>query len=305
MTDKPAFVTEYQPVNMTPLQIGYQIRFIGGNPYWRDRTRSTRRKDGRIGSRQGGGTLVSLKSGRYFLQNLLWTMLKSPIPPGFAVYPKDGNVHNLRVENFAIEPKRKRGWWLVKSDVSAKIAKVLAARPESRVRIEGSSAKIRQFKFSRGDLDRLFVFRADGEMENRVRRSQRSKIGMVAGCLRPQLRGGPRKWVRFSTAYGVFYEAVHRLNWFFHNGPIPPGFVIDHIDRDQLNNRLDNLRCITPRENRFNNTVDGFHRVKGTNRYDAHVCADGVSVRLGGFDTPAEARRAYLDAKKILHHIPA
>lgn len=45
---------------------------------------------------------------------------------------------------------------------------------------------------------------------------------------------------------------VHRLVWEVFNGPIPPGFVIDHIDGDSSNNKLSNLRCVTQAENLAN-----------------------------------------------------
>lgn len=35
---------------------------------------------------------------------------------------------------------------------------------------------------------------------------------------------------------------IHRLVWMSVNGPIPPGLVIDHINRDKADNRLANLR---------------------------------------------------------------
>lgn len=35
-------------------------------------------------------------------------------------------------------------------------------------------------------------------------------------------------------------------------GPRPPGYVVDHIDRDKLNNRADNLRYVTQTENMRN-----------------------------------------------------
>lgn len=45
---------------------------------------------------------------------------------------------------------------------------------------------------------------------------------------------------------------VHRLVWEEANGPIPEGMVIDHINQDKLDNSLDNLRCITPKQNQYN-----------------------------------------------------
>ena len=47
----------------------------------------------------------------------------------------------------------------------------------------------------------------------------------------------------------------HRFIWECHNGLIPNGLVIDHINRDKLDNRLDNLRAVTPRENTLNSVL--------------------------------------------------
>lgn len=40
--------------------------------------------------------------------------------------------------------------------------------------------------------------------------------------------------------------------WELHFGPIPEGKVIDHIDRDKSNNRIENLRCVSQSENMTN-----------------------------------------------------
>lgn len=44
----------------------------------------------------------------------------------------------------------------------------------------------------------------------------------------------------------------HRIMWELHFGPIPEGSVIDHIDRDKSNNRIENLRCTTQSSNMTN-----------------------------------------------------
>lgn len=53
------------------------------------------------------------------------------------------------------------------------------------------------------------------------------------------------------TLNGKVYN-VHRLLWERHNGAIPEGFVIDHIDGNTLNNSLDNLRAIPKGANKAN-----------------------------------------------------
>jgi hypothetical protein len=42
---------------------------------------------------------------------------------------------------------------------------------------------------------------------------------------------------------------LHRLVYSAFNGPIPEDKVVDHIDGDKFNNKLSNLRLLTPREN--------------------------------------------------------
>lgn len=47
-------------------------------------------------------------------------------------------------------------------------------------------------------------------------------------------------------------------------GKSPSGFVIDHIDRDKLNNHRSNLRHVTQKENMFNSTIsDNWNLQKG------------------------------------------
>lgn len=45
---------------------------------------------------------------------------------------------------------------------------------------------------------------------------------------------------------------AHRIIWEMHNGAIPDGRYIDHIDRNKSNNRLENLRLVTHKQNMQN-----------------------------------------------------
>lgn len=50
----------------------------------------------------------------------------------------------------------------------------------------------------------------------------------------------------------VYY--IHRLVWCIEYGR-EPQHVIDHIDRNKQNNRIENLRDVTPRENNLNRDI--------------------------------------------------
>ena len=51
-------------------------------------------------------------------------------------------------------------------------------------------------------------------------------------------------------AHGHGYVYEHRLVWWEAHGPIPEGYIVHHVDGDELNNALENLMCVTPAEHR-------------------------------------------------------
>lgn len=79
------------------------------------------------------------------------------------------------------------------------------------------------------------------------------------------------------------------------------GFVIDHIDRNPLNNTRENLRFIKSRENILNsdfaeNTSSKYHGIvfrKDKNVFQALIKVNGKSKNLGTFKSDFEAAFAY------------
>lgn len=49
---------------------------------------------------------------------------------------------------------------------------------------------------------------------------------------------------------------VSRVIWEMVNGTIPEGYIIDHLDGDALNNKIENLACKTRGENMQNRKLD-------------------------------------------------
>lgn len=132
--------------------------------------------------------------------------------------------------------------------------------------------------------------------------------GKVAGCI-----GGAKNGRRYKEL-GMYRFGkrerllAHRVIWEMHNGPIPDGLYVDHIDGDSLNNKIENLRLATHRQNlcnrgpQSNNTTGfkGVHRKK-SGRYCAQIMAEGVCLRLGIFDRPEDAHAAYIAAANKYH----
>lgn len=82
---------------------------------------------------------------------------------------------------------------------------------------------------------------------------------------------------------------------------IAAGKVVDHINRDPLDNRRENLRVVTPSMNARNTTkkadassqMIGVCWVKKSNCWKAQIRIQGDHIHLGHFKTEKEAKEAY------------
>lgn len=95
---------------------------------------------------------------------------------------------------------------------------------------------------------------------------------------------------------------VHRLIWLYHHGEWPSELV-DHINGDPRDNRIENLRCLSNAGNCRNVDRRGvsLDRRKVTRPWRARIMVDGRSVSLGYYDTEDDAMAAYASAKRTLH----
>lgn len=98
---------------------------------------------------------------------------------------------------------------------------------------------------------------------------------------------------------------LHRLLF----ADIPEGLVVDHINRNKLDNRRKNLRIVTQKANsqngpvRSNNTsgVSGVFFDKRAKRWRAQIYKDGKSTHVGIFDCFDDAVEARKVAEKMFY----
>ncbi|AUR91175.1 AP2/ERF domain protein [Vibrio phage 1.165.O._10N.261.51.B7] len=101
---------------------------------------------------------------------------------------------------------------------------------------------------------------------------------------------------------------AHRVAWSIHHKEQPPA-IIDHIDGDRTNNKIENLRDGTNGKNQQNQTKPhsrnksskylGVSLFKG--RWRAKIYHNKTYYFLGFHDTEELARDAYIEAKRRLH----
>lgn len=106
---------------------------------------------------------------------------------------------------------------------------------------------------------------------------------------------------------GKFYVA-HRIIWEMHNGPIPEGVVIDHINGNPFDNTMQNLRLATMAENSRNsrtprNNKHGFKGVRQLpgGKFQARIVVSGKHIALGVASTLEDAHKIYCLASKKYH----
>jgi len=147
-------------------------------------------------------------------------------------------------------------------------------------------------KITQEYLQKLFYYN-NGKLHNRISQSGRT-INKQVGTLQKNKR-------RYIPVHGKRYQE-HRLIWVYHYGDIPNGLEIDHINRVPDDNRIENLRLVTPDENKFNTNAKGYNWNKRNKKWQARIKINKKSKSLGHFNNEEDARQAYLKAKKE-HHI--
>jgi hypothetical protein len=127
------------------------------------------------------------------------------------------------------------------------------------------------------------------------------------------------QWYLNSNGYPATYGSIHadEENW---GAPyplhrflvlnVPEGYVVDHINRNRLDNRRSNLRIITAKQNSYNrkkpkNAKGKYKGVRkmGGGRFKAVISKDGTTYKLTDFATEKEAAIAYdMMAEELFGH---
>jgi hypothetical protein len=153
---------------------------------------------------------------------------------------------------------------------------------------------------SHEDLVAIFDYIPEtGDLIWKIKTNKRIVVGTRAGTVNAQ------GYVVIRIK-GVRYRA-HRLIWFYNYKSWPINHI-DHINGRRDDNRLHNLRDVTPAENIQHQTkaqkrnktkfLGVSHKKHG---FIARICTNGIIKHLGSFKTPEEAHEAYILTKRRLH----
>ena len=160
---------------------------------------------------------------------------------------------------------------------------------------------------TQNEVRELFKYDPSGRLIWRPRQGR--GVTRFNGVATGSVIGKDRRRRRFVEMSDRRTIAAARLIWIWHHGGIPPGLQIDHINRDALDDRIENLRLATPQENAANREYKrgavpfiGVHYRKDRQRYVASARVDGRMKIIGHYvcaEDAAKARDQY-----VLEHRP-
>ena len=131
----------------------------------------------------------------------------------------------------------------------------------------------------------------DGKLFRKVSTSNKVKVGDEVGS--------PHNGGYLQLTVDNRKKLIHHVIYHMFHGHKPK--VIDHIDRNKLNNHIENLRGTDYSVNNRNRTkfkgasskYNGVSWCKYTNRWLVHINIQGKSVHIGRFDSEQDAARAF------------
>jgi hypothetical protein len=155
------------------------------------------------------------------------------------------------------------------------------------------------FSLSRDLLHELFEYREGKLFWKKVNSSRTDVIGKEVGCLNSN-------GYRVTKLHGKNYF-VHRLIYAMFHGQTPS--ILDHIDGNTINNKIENLRPATSLQNSYNvkNYKSNKTGVKGVNfnkqcgKFSARCQVNKKQNWLGFFPTLELAEQA-VKAFRAEHH---
>lgn len=112
------------------------------------------------------------------------------------------------------------------------------------------------------------------------------------------------KWSKDNYGYCIHTNLNIKLHRYIMN--CPEDMVVDHINHDTLDNRKENLRICTKKQNERNiklrsNNISGYTGVgfhKETNKWRAYIQKDNKLITLGLFENKKDAIKARKEAEK-------
>lgn len=115
------------------------------------------------------------------------------------------------------------------------------------------------------------------------------------------------KWGHARVGVDRIMLAVHQIVWQLHNGPIPDGLVTDHINGIPDDNRIENLRLVTTRENgqnckrhREGKPIGGTYN-KERKCWHAFITIKDITIYLGSFKSAEEMTKTYYKACSLVN----